>query len=115
MAVGVAKVLELPGIGGDVRRVWVSAVGLSFSLGKGVGRTVGTRVLKATGVMNMGSVGSGEGSCSRVQPIAVNSKIEENAKHPALKRIKQHLGRGDSFVSSVPVYYRWGHHDFVFC
>ncbi len=94
MAVGVAKVLEPPGIGGEVRRARVSAVGLSFSCGKGVGRTVGTRVLKATGVMNMGSVGSGVDSCSRVQPIAVNSRIEENAKQPALKRIKQHHERG---------------------
>ncbi len=97
MAVGVTKVLEPPGIGGEVRRRSVSAVGLSFSCGKGVGRTVGTRVLKATGVMNMGSVGSGVGPCVVVQPIAINNRIEEKAKHPALNRFKQHHGKGGSF------------------
>ena len=97
MAVGVTKVPEPPGIGGEVRRRSVSAVGLSFSRGKGVGRTVGTRVLKATGVMNMGSVGSGVGPCVVVQPIAVNNRIEEKAKHPALNRFKQHHGKGGSF------------------
>ncbi len=97
MTVGVAKLTEPPGIDGEVGRGSVSAVGLSFSRGKGVGRTVGTRVLTATGVMNMGSVGSGAGSCSRVQPIAVNDRNEEKAKHPALNRIKQHHGKGGSF------------------
>ncbi len=97
MAVGLAKGREPPGIGGEVRRRSVSAVGLSFSRGKGVGRTVGTRVLKATGVMNMGSVGSGAGSCARVQPIAVNNRNDEKAKHPALNRIKRHHGKGGSF------------------
>ena len=36
---------------------------------------------------SVGSVGSGVGSCSRVQPIAVNNRIEEKAKHPALYRL----------------------------
>ena len=98
MTVGVAKVLEPPGIDGEVGRGSASAVGLLFSSrGKGVGRSVGTRVLKATGAMNMGSVGSGAGSCVRVQPIAVNNRNEEKAKHTALNRIKQHHGKGGSF------------------
>ncbi len=97
MTAGVAKVPEPPGIVGEVRRESVSAVGLSFSRGKGVGLTVGSRGWKATGVTNMGSVGSGVGSCSRVQPIEVNSRIEENAKHPGLIRIKQHHERAVSF------------------
>ena len=62
-------------------------VGLSSSRGNDVGATVGTRGWKATGVMSTGSVGSGVGSCSRVQPIAVNNRIEEKAKHPTLYRL----------------------------
>ena len=97
MTVGVAKVLEPPGIVGEVRWETVSGVGFSSSRGKGVGRTVGTRVWKATGVINMGSVGSGVSSCGVVQPIAVSNRIEEKAKHPALNLFKQHHGRGGSF------------------
>ena len=62
-------------------------VGLSSNLGNAVGSSVGTRGWKATGVTSMGTVGSGVGSGSRVQPIAVKNRIEEEAKHPALNRL----------------------------
>ena len=73
------------------------AVGLSFNCGNGVGRTVGTRVWKATGVTNMGSGGSGVGPCSTVQPVAVNNRIDEIAKHPALNRLISTTGEGSPF------------------
>jgi hypothetical protein len=58
-------------------------VGLSSSRGNDFGSTVGTRGSKATGVTSMGSGGFGVGV---LQAIAVNSRIEENARHPALNR-----------------------------
>ena len=93
--VGVANGIEVSGVA--VGQGVGVGVGLSSSRGNAVGSTVGTRGWKATGVTNMGFVGSGVGSCSRVQPIEVNSRIEENAKHPALIRIKQHHERAVSF------------------
>ena len=71
-------------------------VGLSSNLGNAVGSTVGTRGWKATGVT---SKGSGVGSCSRVlQAIAVNNRIEEKAKHPALNRLINTTGEGTPLV-----------------
>ena len=90
-------------------------VGLSSNLGNAVGFTVGTRGWKATGVRSTGSVGSGVGSCSRVQPIAVNNRIEEKAKHPALYRLINTTGGGVPLVLSAPVYYLCGCHYFVGC
>ena len=83
--VGVANGIEVSGVA--VGQGVGVGVGLSSSRGKGVGRSVGTRGSKATGVTSMGSVGSGVGSGSRVQPIAVKNRIEEEAKHPALNRL----------------------------
>ena len=57
MGLGIAKGLETPGMVGAVRGRSGSAVGLSFSRGNKV--AVGTRALKATGVTNIGFVGSG--------------------------------------------------------
>ncbi len=74
-------------------------VGLSSSRGNGVGSTVGTRGSKATGVTSMGSVGSSVGSCSGIlQAIAVNSRIEEKANHPALNRLIITTGEGATLV-----------------
>jgi len=84
--VGVANGIVGQGVG--------VGVGLSSSLGNAVGSTVGTRGWKATTVTNMASVGSGVGSCSRVQPIAVNNRIEAKAKHPALYRLINTTGGG---------------------
>ncbi len=90
-------------------------VGLSSNLGNAVGSTVGTRGWKATGVTSMGSVGSGVGSGSKVQPIAVNNRIEEEAKQPALNRLINTTGEGVPLVLLAPVYYRCGCHYFVGC
>ena len=107
VAVGGGRVAKAMGQGVGVE------VGLSSSLGNAVGSTVGTRGLKATGVTSMGS---GVGSCSRVlQAIAVNNRIEEKAKQPALYRLINTTGEGAPLVLLVPVYYRCGCHYFVGC
>ena len=88
-------------------------VGLSSNLGNNVGFTVGTRGWKATGVT---SKGSGVGPCSRVlQAIAVNNRIEDKAKHPALNGLINTTGEGAPLVLLAPVYYRCGCHYFVGC
>ena len=118
-AVGTGKGMAVAVGGGYVAKAMGQGlgvgVGFSSSRGKGVGRSVGTRGSKATGVTNMGSVGSRVGSCSRVQPIAVNNRIEEKAKHPALNRLINTTGEGAPLVSSAPVYYWGGCHYFVDC
>ncbi len=87
--VGVAEVPE-PGVMVDeAGRVVVTSVGLSLSLGKGVGRTVGSRVLKATGVTRIGLVAEGVGSPNRLeQPERADSRITRDIRPTALRRKK---------------------------
>jgi len=94
--IGVANGIEVSGVA--VGQGVGVGVGLSSSRGKRVGRSVGTRGSKATGVINMGSVGSGVGPCVVVQPIAINNRIEEKAKHPALNRLINTTGEGAPLV-----------------
>ena len=114
MGLGVAEGPEPPGMVGAIRGRSGSAVGLSFSRGNRV--AVGTRVLKATGVTNIGFVGSGVDPCSReLQPIAVNNRIEEKAKHPVPNRSSNTTEDEAPLVLSAPFYYRGGCRYFVCC
>ncbi len=94
--VAVANGIEVSGVA--VGQGVGVGVGLSSSRGKGVGRSVGTRGSKATGVTSMGSVGSCVGFCNRVQPVTVNNRIDEKAKHPALNRLINTTGEGAPLV-----------------
>ena len=68
MIVGLAKEPELGALVGKGSWAAVSLFDLSQSLGKGVGRRVGSGVLKAAGVTNICSPGAGVGSPQNVAP-----------------------------------------------
>ena len=118
-AVGKDKGVAVAVAGGRVAKAMGQGVGvgvgLSSNLGNAVGSTVGTLGWKATGVTSMGSVGSVVGCCSKLQPIPVNNRIEEKARHPALNRLSNATEEGAPSVFSAPVYYRCRCHYFVCC